>query len=78
MKITIESTTRTVEINGVPARVWEGKSERGVPVICCITRIAVDKGADCSQFEAELQEHAAPSPASVRAFDARFTIDDEP
>jgi hypothetical protein len=76
MKMTIESTTRMVEVNGVPARVWEGKSERGVPVVCCITRIAVDKGADNSQFERELQEHKPPSPAA-RVFDVRFFIDDE-
>ncbi len=76
MKITIESTTKIVEVNGVPGRIWEGKSERGVPVICCITRIAVDKGADNSQFVAELQEHKPPTPAA-RVFDARFVIDDD-
>jgi hypothetical protein len=75
--MTIESTTKTVEVNGVPARIWQGTSERGVPVVCCITRIAVDKGADNSQFVAELQEHAPPTPAT-RVFDARFFIDDEP
>ena len=26
MKITIESTTKIVELNGVPARIWEGKN----------------------------------------------------
>jgi hypothetical protein len=75
MKISIESTSKTVEINGVPARVWEGKSERGVPVICFVTRIAVDRGGDCAQFEAELTEHRPPSPAA-RTFDPRFFIDD--
>src|SRR5208283_504827 len=41
MKITIENTTILAELNGVPARVWEGKTESGIPVICWITRIAV-------------------------------------
>jgi ribosomal protein S12 methylthiotransferase accessory factor YcaO len=72
--MTIESTTRLVAINGVPARVWQGTSERGVPVVCCITRIAVAEGDDNSQFEAELKEHAAPTPA-VRVFDLVFFVD---
>ena len=77
MKMTIESTSKLVVINGVPARVWQGKSERGVPLVCCITRIAVDKDADNSQFESELQEHAAPTPATC-VFDGVFFVDDEP
>lgn len=61
MKITIESTTKVVELNGVPARVWEGATESGIPVHCFITRVAVHKDQDCSQFERELQEQRAPS-----------------
>lgn len=41
MKITLESTSKIVELNGVPARVWEGKSESGIPCHAFITRIAV-------------------------------------
>jgi hypothetical protein len=73
MKITIESTTRIVEVNGVPARVWEGTSEAGIPVAVMVTRIAVDKGADATQFDRELQEHKAPSPAA-RAFPLRMVL----
>jgi hypothetical protein len=75
MKMTIESTTRVVKVNGLEARVWQGTSERGVPVVCCITRIGVDRGADNSQFEAELKEHKPPG---AMAIDVRFFIDDEP
>jgi hypothetical protein len=74
VKLTIESTSKIVEVNGVPARVWEGTSERGVKVICFVTRVAVDKADDCAQFEAELQEHKPPSTAA-RAFDVRFFLD---
>jgi hypothetical protein len=29
MKITIENTTKITELNGVPARLWEGFAEDG-------------------------------------------------
>lgn len=61
MKITIESTSKIVNVNGVPARVWEGASESGVQVHCFVTRIAVRDTDDCSQFERELEEHRKPS-----------------
>lgn len=63
MKITIESTSKTVELNGVPARIWEGTTESGIKVHCFVTRIAAPADADLSQFDRELQEHAAPSNA---------------
>jgi hypothetical protein len=61
MKIAIESTAKVVNLNGVPARIWEGKTETGIPVHCYVTRIAVARDEDCSQFERELQEHRPPS-----------------
>ena len=63
MKIRIDSTSKIVTVNGVPARIWEGHTERGIPVHCYVTRIAVANDQDVSQFEAELQEHRVPSPA---------------
>ncbi len=68
MKITIESTTEIVTLNdSVQARVWEGETASGIKVQCLITRIAVHKGDDCSQFEAELTEQKPPTIAE-RAF----------
>ena len=61
MEITITSTTKTVTLNGVPARIWEGRTASGIPVHCYVTRIAVANGLDTSQFEAELQSHEPPS-----------------
>jgi hypothetical protein len=62
MKITIESTSKIVDLDGVPGRVWEGVSEGGVKVICFITRIvAQTTGQDLKQLEAELQEQRVPS-----------------
>ncbi len=73
MKITIESTAKFVEVNGVPARIWEGHSESGIPVHCYVTRIAVPLGQDHSQFQRELQEHRAPS-AEVAAIPLRLIL----
>jgi hypothetical protein len=68
MKVTLESTSKVVALETpqgtVPARIWEGHTESGIPVHAYVTRIAAPAaGADVSQFERELQEQAAPSPA---------------
>lgn len=63
MKVTLESTSKIVELNGVPARIWEGHTESGIPVHAFVTRIAVDKSWNHEEFERELEEHRAPSPA---------------
>jgi hypothetical protein len=65
MKLTIENTTRIVEVNGIPCRMWEGVSERGVKVQCLITRVAVLDTDDTQQFEAELQETKPPTAESM-------------
>lgn len=63
MKIQIESTSKVVTLDGVPARIWEGRTDSGIPVHCYVTRIAVDQRSDLVEFERELQEHRAPSAA---------------
>jgi hypothetical protein len=73
MRITIESTTKVVEVNGVPARIWEGHTESGIPVHCYVTRIAVHESQDASQFERELKEQRKPSPA-VEAIPLRMIL----
>lgn len=69
MKITIESTDRITTINGVPARIWEGTTDSGIPVHCFITRIAMHQDLDASQFERELKECR---PASVDVVNTYF------
>lgn len=61
MKITIESTSKAVFLNGMECRIWEGHTESGIPVHCYIPRVAVHKDEDTSQFERELKETRAPS-----------------
>lgn len=74
MKIIIESTTKIVELNGVPARIWEGQTDTGIPVHCFVTRIAVALDQDHAQFEIELQECKPPRP-ELKAYDLRYFLD---
>lgn len=73
MTITLSATTKIVEFNGIPARIWEGFSEKGVRCHAYITLIAVDNSEDQSQFESELREMNAPSPA-VAAIPLRMIL----
>ena len=61
MKITIESTTKIVTLDGVACRIWEGETEHGVKIHCFIPRVAAEPSQDLRQFEAELQEQRPPS-----------------
>lgn len=67
MRLQIESTEKIVilKIDGasIPARVWQGETESGIPVHCFITRVAVREDAPAEElehFERELQEQAKP------------------
>lgn len=65
MKITLENTTKIVHINGVPARIWAGQTESGIPVHCYVTLIAVPEGRpaeEYAKFEQELQTCKPPTP----------------
>lgn len=74
MKIIVESTTKIIELNGVPARVWEGQTESGVKIHCFITRVAIDKDEPRSdEFERELKEQKIPS-VEIQAIPARLIL----
>jgi len=77
MKVTLENTTKivTLTINGqsVPARVWEGVTERGIRCHAYVTRIAVHEDDDASQFEEELKEQRRPS-AAIEAIPLRLIV----
>ena len=73
MKVTIVSTEKIVKINGVPARVWEGKTENGIPCHAFITRIACHNDADSTEFEKELTQQAQPS-ADVQSYPSSLVI----
>ena len=62
MKITLESTDEvgTIQVGDwqvrVPARIWVGTTESGIPVVAFITRIGVPAGCDPAELERELSE----------------------
>ena len=62
MKITIESTTKIVELDGIPARIWEGQTDNGIPVIAFIPRIATPDLHRAKDFAVQLQDCRAPLP----------------
>lgn len=66
MKVTLESTsdivTLPIEGKEVPARVWEGVTEKGVKCHAFITLIACKNTEDNSEFERDLQEITVPAP----------------
>lgn len=74
MRIHIEGTSQMVEVNGVPARVWEGTTDSGQRVFCCVTRIATPESEDQSKFQAELREQKPPSNAAREVFPLRMII----
>ena len=85
MKITIESTPKLVSLQTadgawMPARVWQGETESGIPVQVFVTRIAPeiptsDPRIDelTAEFERELQRQADPRP-TVAVIPLRFII----
>ena len=73
MRITLESTTKIVEVNGVPARIWEGATESGIPIHVYVTRVAVEEQRNQEEFDRQLQTHRAPSPA-VQAISLRLVL----
>lgn len=73
MKITLQNTTKIVEVNGVPARIWEGHTESGIPCHAFITRVAVLGTEDTAQFDRQLQETKAPS-AEVEGYPLRLIL----
>jgi len=74
MKVTLSSTSKIVEFNGLPARIWEGKTESGIEVHAYITRVAIDKDEPrAAEFEQELKEVAPPS-AKVEAIPLRLIL----
>ena len=67
MRITLDSTHTVIEMlmdgRVVPARIWEGHTEDGVPVVAWITRISpqTHDPAVAEQFGRELIATARPS-----------------
>jgi hypothetical protein len=79
MTVTLTSTDKIVELTTpsgtVPARLWEGVTERGIRCHAFVTRIAVHQDDDAAQFEQELQAQHAPVSAGLQGvYDARLVL----
>lgn len=76
MRITLESTTRDVEIYRAKGKVWEGMTDNGLRVVVVVTRMAVSCN-ETRELLAEAGIHHAPfgpltdvepSPEALEAF----------
>lgn len=59
MKITMKSTDKITMLAGVPARLWAGVSEGGVPCHVFVHRLAVHEDEQQAEFDRELEEMSA-------------------
>jgi hypothetical protein len=76
VKLHLSPTDKFIEINSTRCRVWEGRSDGGVPCHAFVALVGVHRSEDSSAFERELCEVPAPRPADpeVRAFPARLIL----
>jgi len=76
----LKQTTQVVELYDektglvVPARIWEGTTGKGVPVVAFITRVAVRNNQDTAEFDRELQEQCEPSMETAMNFPLRMIL----
>jgi hypothetical protein len=70
VKISIESTGDLTHLDGVPVRAWKGVTERGVPCVVFVHRVAVAATENTDQFERELKETLEPG----RVVDLRHVL----
>lgn len=61
MKIEISPTPVLANVRGAPARMWKGRTDKGVEVVVYVTALQVKNEADTADFERELLETAPPS-----------------
>jgi hypothetical protein len=74
MKVTLQSTDKIVTINGIEARVWEGKTERGIACFALIPRIACPIAANAAEFERELLDRPPMRPELTGAIPTRLIL----
>jgi hypothetical protein len=84
MKITLESTPQVVELEtvggeSIAARIWEGTTDTGTPVVCFIARISpaiAEKDltpAVLEEFGSQLRECRTPT-AAVQSIPLRLIL----
>lgn len=76
MKILIESTETFAKVRGTAARLWEGKTEGGIPIVAYVSLIRASVDEDCAAFEAELREVPPPINEWPLANNSHLLIED--
>jgi hypothetical protein len=66
VNIIIKSTPTLTDIHGVPVRLWDGMTERGVRCKVFVHLIAVHDQADQMEFERELKQMLPPAKPPIR------------
>ena len=70
MKATMESTSKTVIINGMQFRIWEGTTEKGVPFVALLNRLQSGSEENQKKLIQEIsQKHKDPAPESALAME---------
>lgn len=76
MKLTLEPTSKIVNINGARCRVWEGVTAKGIRVHAHIALVGVNRESDASELDAELREVKPRAPSvDVGWIPARLVLD---
>lgn len=55
MEIILRATDMVTTVDGVPVRLWEGTTGRGIACKVYVARIAVHEAVDATEFESELR-----------------------
>lgn len=58
MKIELESTETTAVLHGHKARIWQGHTEQGTPVIAFVTLVAAE---DADDRDLAVELHGLPT-----------------
>lgn len=61
MTLTITATETVTTLNGVPARLWEGVTEDGIPCKVFVHRVAVSDLHDSAAFDRRLKAELPPA-----------------
>ena len=70
LQLTIEATEKLTNLDGVPVRIWKGRTPRGIEVLVFVHRIAVHESSDATELERELKAQLPPG----QVFDLRHVL----
>lgn len=75
MKATLQSTTRVVHLSAGPARVWQGETDEGKPIVAFLASVVTDAEDD---GHSEGKDFVMPTPLAARAADVTARSEEIP